>query len=231
VDLTSKSVYRIGRSPQSDVQLLHLTSSRRHALLFHHSNGSCYVVDCGSAHGTYVNGVRINSPPESGLVVPHRVRRGSMIRFGGPGAPVYMLKSFAFDLEEMKGYSASSTPTTSPSHPSLGAVVQHNTRLNALGTTAKDSVLLSLSSKRSFDSVESFESAETYGKRQRCSSPFFSQEEPLRLVSPDMCCQPNKRRRVSFSDCPPRIFYPSLVTPDLSCDETDSNENECDESV
>lgn len=77
VDLTSRAVFRVGRSPQSDVPLMHVTSSRRHAMLFHHSNGSCYLVDCGSAHGTYINGVRVTSTPnDSNVVVPTRVRRG-----------------------------------------------------------------------------------------------------------------------------------------------------------
>jgi len=219
VDLTERSVFRIGRSPTSDVQLMHATSSRRHALLFHHSNGSCYIVDCGSAHGTYVNGVHVASPARGGVVVPHRVRRGSMIRFGGPGAPSFMLKSFAFDLEDLKEY-PSRNPTVSPVTPTLGAVVQHNTRLNALGKTAKDSLLMSLSSKRSFDSIETMES-ENSCKRMRCSSPFLSPEEPLRLVSPDMNCHPTKRRSVSFSSDPPSSFYPSLVSPDISSDETE----------
>jgi hypothetical protein len=219
VDLTERSVFRVGRSPTSDVQLMHATSSRRHALLFHHSNGSCYIVDCGSAHGTYVNGVLVASPPRGGVVVPHRVRRGSMIRFGGPGAPSFMLKSFAFDLEELKVY-PSRNPTVSPFAPSPGAVVQHNTRLNALGKTAKDSLMMSLSSKRSFDSIETVDSEDSC-KRMRCSSPFLSPEEPLRLVSPDMNCQPSKRRSVSFSSDPPCSFYPSLVSPDISSDETE----------
>jgi hypothetical protein len=198
---------------------MHATSSRRHALLFHHWNGACYIVDCASAHGTYVNGVRVASPARGGVVVPHRVRRGSMIRFGGPGAPSFMLKSFAFDLEEMKEY-PSCNPTVCPSTPTLGAVVQHNTRFNALGKTAKDCLMMSLSSKRSFDSIETAE-CEDSCKRLRCSSPPLSPEEPLRLVSPDMNCQPNKRRRVSFSSDPPIAFYPSLVSPDLSSSETE----------
>jgi hypothetical protein len=203
---------------------MHATSSRRHALLFHHSNGSCYIVDCASAHGTYVNGVLVASPARGGVVVPHRVRRGSMIRFGGPGAPSFMLKSFAFELEDLKEH-PSPNPTVSPFTPTLGAVVQHNTRLNALGKTAKDSLMMSsLSSKRSFDSIETVE-CEDSCKRLRCSSPFLSPEEPLRLVSPDMNCQPTKRRCVSFSSDPPCAFYPSLVSPDLSSDET---EHDCD---
>lgn len=187
-------------------------------MLFHHSNGSCYLVDCGSAHGTYVNGVRVSSPPNGGVVVPYKVKRGSIIRFGGPGAPQFMLKSFTFDLEEMRSNPTLNCELTPTSY--LGAVVQHNTRLNSLGKTAKDSLFVSLSSKRSFESVETVES--DYEQRGlRCSSPPLSPEPlTMRLVSPEMG-QPNKRRRVSFSNDPPKAFYPSLISPDLSSDECD----------
>lgn len=117
VDLTTQACFRVGRSPSSDIQLLHATSSRRHALLFHHPNGSCYVVDCGSAHGTFINGERVKSAVvtngntasnagsnnASGMVIPHRVRRGALIRFGGPGAPCFILKSFAVKFDELCG--------------------------------------------------------------------------------------------------------------------------------
>ena len=187
-------------------------------MLFHHSNGSCYLVDCGSAHGTYVNGKRVESPPNGGVVIPHKVRRGSMIRFGGPGAPQFMLKSFAFELEELRAPPVTS-PLVSPGC-SLGAVVEHNTRLNSLGKAAKDCLFMSLSSKRSFDSVETVESDFEF-KRVRCSSPPLSPVQPfVRLVSPEMC-SPSKRRRVSFSSDPPKAFYPNLISPDLSCDEND----------
>lgn len=111
VDLNAKACIRFGRSPSSDVQLLHDTSSRRHALIFHHPNGSCYVIDCGSAHGTYVNGNRVNTPvistrvdqdsSRTGAVIPHRVKKGSLIRFGGAGAPSYILKSFSVSLSTL----------------------------------------------------------------------------------------------------------------------------------
>ncbi|CAB9520403.1 Protein phosphatase 1 regulatory subunit 8 [Seminavis robusta] len=220
VDLTSKSSFRVGRSPQSDVQLNHGTSSRRHALLFHHSNGSCYIVDCGSAHGTYVNGVRITSPPNGGVVIPYKVRRGAMIRFGGPGAPCFVLKSFSFQLEEL------AEPTTQNASiegsESDAVVVQKNTRLNALGQTAIDSVrfsIISMACKRSFDTLDGEDFEEPCSKRARCSSPPLSPEEPMRLVSPDMPSS-SKHRRVSFSTDPPIAFYPALVTPEeLSSDE------------
>lgn len=159
-DIADRPCYRIGRSPASDIQLLHSTSSRRHALIFHHPNGSCYVVDCGSAHGTYVNGVQVkssiyNSDKSKGaMVVPHRVRRGALIRFGGPGAPSFVLKSFSLGTEAMMKelHSVSEVPqtmsldddvprSTSFSNPSEvkseEALIMINTRLNALGSSSK----------------------------------------------------------------------------------------------
>lgn len=221
IDLTERAVFRIGRSPQSDVQLLHATSSRNHAMLFHHSNGSCYIIDCNSAHGTYVNGVRVTSTPQGGVVFPHKVRRGSIIRFGGPGAPCFMLKSFSFYLDEMRDSSLSEKLTLSPASTEH-AEVQHNTRFNSLGTTARNSLLTALTSKRSFDSMSTVEEDVEFDcKRERCSSPPLSpQQLAPRLVSPDMS-QPGKRRRVSFSNDPPTAFYPVLVSPDLSSDENE----------
>lgn len=130
VDLTKRASFRIGRSPNSDIQLMHATSSRRHAMLFHHSNGSCYMIDCGSSHGTYVNGVRMSSPAKGGVVVPHRVRRGSLIRFGGPGAPCFVLKSFSFNLQDVMSRSSENSD--------MGELIRRNTRINALGNIAGD---------------------------------------------------------------------------------------------
>ena len=95
IDLTERVSYCLGRSPSNNIELHHRTSSRRHAIIFHHPDGSCYVFDCRSGHGTYVNGNRI--PP----VTPLRVRRGSLIRFGGPGAPCFILKCFSSDLDKL----------------------------------------------------------------------------------------------------------------------------------
>lgn len=161
VDLTSQPTFLIGRSPACDVQLFHDTSSRRHAMLFHHPNGSCYIADCGSVHGTYVNGVRVQSLQPSGKVLPHRVKKGALIRFGGVGAPTFVLKSFLVSfnslarnvtgettecqvLEEKPDDCVSRTPTLAPSKAtkflmkpkdgvSLAGLVRFNTRMNAFG--------------------------------------------------------------------------------------------------
>jgi len=249
VDLTSKAVFRVGRSPQSDVQLMHVTSSRRHAMIFHHSNGSCYLVDCGSAHGTYINGLRATSTPnESNVVVPTRVRRGSMVRFGGPGAPSFVLKSFTFDLDEMR---ICPVPTISlrqtrlPSSPLLSVMVEHNTRLNSLGRTAQQELMVhhQISSKRSYDSLETVMDSEDddmddhrhssqHHRYQNpldhlTSPPLSPEQSPLRLVSPDLnsVCDPSgfKRRRVTFSEENlSAAAYPMLVSPDVSSDEQDN---------
>jgi hypothetical protein len=203
VDLTSRACFRIGRSPTSDVQLMHGTSSRRHALLFHHPNGHCYVVDCGSAHGTFVNGVRVRSTPSAGMVAPHRVRRGALIRFGGPGAPSFVLKSFSVGFSYMVKdlESPSCYPTLSPSFKTTQ--VQHIA--NTSPRINNDCTTIGILRKRSFD-----ETTEERPAKRRCVSPFSPESSP-RLVSP---CS----RRVTFNDVP-QAFYPSLVSPDLSADD------------
>jgi hypothetical protein len=138
-----------------------------------------------------------------------------------------MLKSFTFELDEMTEAPVSSHPTLMPSTPTTLAVVEHNTRFNALGTTAKQAVLMQLSSKRSFDSLETV-APEDLMDDERCSSPPLSPEKAplLRLVSPDMLMQDspnNKRRRVTFSEAPPMALYPSLVSPDVSSDELEND--------
>lgn len=215
VDLTSNSSFRVGRSPSSDIQLMHNTSSRRHALLFHHPNGNCYIVDCGSAHGTFVNGVRVRSTPSAGMIIPHRVRRGALIRFGGPGAPSFVLKSFSVGFSYMVKdlESPSCHPTLSPTSESHKEV-QVNTRLNALGKTPDciGGILRKRSADESDDVVRS--------SKRRCISPLTHSPEssPVRLVSPDP-----STRRVTFNEVP-QAFYPSLVSPDISSDDASLEE-------
>ena len=211
---------------------MHATSSRRHAMVFHHENGCCYVVDCGSAHGTFVNGVRVASPSNGGVVVPHLVKRGALIRFGGPGAPCFVLKSFPRQSTQIHSECDGS--------PDLGELVRRNTRLNAFGRTPADysrenvyntieKALTVVNRKRSFDSLDSRDTMdeEPCGKRLRCSSPPLSPQEPIRLVSPDLPSIATKqaRPRVSFSKEPPQLFYPALVTPEEFSSEEDNDDS------
>lgn len=205
IDLTSKSCFRVGRSPGSDIQLVHNTSSRRHALVFHHPNGGCYVVDCGSSHGTYINGVRVRSTPSGSMVIPQRVRRGSLVRFGGPGAPSFVLKSFALGfssmVKEMNTVDAKSPVVDA--QPDSEALAIH-ARLTTVLPPLEGGIL----KKRSFDECSAPEA-----KRQRCVSPNMSMLDngPIRLVSPE---SPRKSKKVSFHEQPDSVF-PVLVAPDV----------------
>jgi hypothetical protein len=146
VDLTTQAVFHIGRSDASDLQLLHSASSRRHAILFHHTNGNCYVVDCGSAHGTFINGVRVNNAISNNQVIPQRVRKGALLRFGGPGAPSFILKSFSVALDSLvKKYDSikpmlnthvveDASKVKCSSDLSMEALVSLNTRLNSVAS-------------------------------------------------------------------------------------------------
>ncbi len=57
-----KDVMILGREEGSDVVLRDARVSRRHAMLYHLQDGSFYLVDEGSANGSYVNAVRISLP-------------------------------------------------------------------------------------------------------------------------------------------------------------------------
>ena len=195
-------------------------------MLFHHANGSCYIIDCGSAHGTFVNGKPIPSPTVTGVVVPFKVRRGSLIRFGGQGAPCFLLKSFSFHLNDVS--------KDSPLEDDEVQLVRRNTRLNALGSSAQERVrdnlpfsmlqALVVARKRSFDTLSSRDTLdedfmEPDCKRVRCTSPPVCEVQPLRLVSPDLSTI-QKQRHVHFSLEPAQAFFPVAVTPDeMSGDE------------
>eukprot|EP00543_Licmophora_paradoxa_P007957 CAMPEP_0202448218 /NCGR_PEP_ID=MMETSP1360-20130828/7031_1 /ASSEMBLY_ACC=CAM_ASM_000848 /TAXON_ID=515479 /ORGANISM="Licmophora paradoxa, Strain CCMP2313" /LENGTH=167 /DNA_ID=CAMNT_0049065693 /DNA_START=824 /DNA_END=1327 /DNA_ORIENTATION=+ len=167
-------------------------------MIFHHPNGSCYVIDCGSSHGTFVNGVRVRAPSSSSMVIPHRVRRGSLIRFGGPGAPSFVLKSFTVGFSSMVKDFEQACPLQTP-------ITDNKSR--------PDAVEGGILKKRSFE-----EGLEPNAKRQRCVSPTCTMFGEIRLVSPD---SPRKSKRVSFHDKPQH--FPVLVSPDdLSSDEEGS---------
>ncbi|KAJ3300232.1 Kanadaptin [Borealophlyctis nickersoniae] len=66
----------VGRLPVCDIELEHTTISRYHAVVQFKGDGSSYIYDLGSTHGTFVNKVQI---PKR---IHHRIHVGDMIRFG-----------------------------------------------------------------------------------------------------------------------------------------------------
>lgn len=63
----------IGRARESEIQIAVRGVSRMHAVVIRDESGSCTVRDLGSANGTYVNGVRIQTE--------HRLDVGDVINF------------------------------------------------------------------------------------------------------------------------------------------------------
>jgi hypothetical protein len=128
-----------------------------------------------------------------------------------------VLKSFSFQLKEV---------IQDKAQPDMGELVRRNTRLNALGKSAADTVreqlkmvlsdVLAVTRKRSFDSLATTvsleddldDSQQPACKRIRCESPPLSPEVPLRLVSPDYACS-RKYHRVTFA---PEVIVNHPVT-------------------
>jgi len=83
-------------------------------------------MDCKSVHGTYIDGVRMEAYPHP----PRKVRRGALIRFGGPDAPTFVLKRFSnefnsfvrdmdfvahsFSTPQQSIYTTEATPSAQP---------------------------------------------------------------------------------------------------------------------
>lgn len=95
--------------PPPPLTSLHLLS--KHAAILHHSSGDSFLVDVGSAHGTFVNGVRMLPS------IPVKLRRGSLLRFGGAAAPLFVFKSYespAKLLADIENLTRQETQVSSP---------------------------------------------------------------------------------------------------------------------
>src|SRR5260370_38836224 len=73
----------IGRSLDQDLVLAESYVSRRHASI-HLVNSHYELVDEKSSHGTYLNGVRVDSV---------RLNSGDILQFGSPTAPAYRFQN------------------------------------------------------------------------------------------------------------------------------------------
>lgn len=74
-----------GRGSQSDIVLREDSVSRQHAALLHDSENQSFLVDLGSATGSYVDGQRCETGPHG---KPLRLKHGSVITLG-TGANTY----------------------------------------------------------------------------------------------------------------------------------------------
>ena len=61
IPLRQRAFFIAGRLPESDIVLEHASASRQHAAIVHHRSGALYLIDLGSAHGTFLGGDRLSS--------------------------------------------------------------------------------------------------------------------------------------------------------------------------
>lgn len=114
-----KAFYLIGRNAAvCDLVLQHLSISRLHAAVVHHEQGATYLVDLRSAHGTFVDGLRLTP------LQPTLVAHGATIKFGGSS------RSYAFKAFESREQIAERVAATIGLDAAERAL-QQNTLLNA----------------------------------------------------------------------------------------------------
>jgi len=77
LSIDKKPYYLIGRLPQCDIELAHPSISRQHAVIQHRDDGTVYVYDLKSTHGTKIG--KISLKPHTYCIL----RIGDMVRFGG----------------------------------------------------------------------------------------------------------------------------------------------------
>jgi serine phosphatase RsbU (regulator of sigma subunit) len=79
------SPFSVGRAPDRDLVLSHPYVSRRHAEIVY-EDGAFFVVDAGSRHGTFVNGIRVDR---------QRLSTNDALHFGSTDGPVLRFDSQA----------------------------------------------------------------------------------------------------------------------------------------
>ena len=74
IDISTITTFKVGRLAENNLPLQDIWISRRHAMIQKESTDTYYVIDLGSANGTFVNGIRI--------VTPTKLSSGDSISFG-----------------------------------------------------------------------------------------------------------------------------------------------------
>ncbi|TPX63603.1 hypothetical protein SpCBS45565_g06503 [Spizellomyces sp. 'palustris'] len=90
----------LGRLPICDIELEHASISRYHAVIQFKGDGTAYVYDLGSTHGTFLNKSEL---PKGSY---QRLRVGDMLRFGA-SSRTYIFQGEGEQVEEIKRAPAS----------------------------------------------------------------------------------------------------------------------------
>ncbi|KAF5191596.1 C2 and gram domain-containing protein [Thalictrum thalictroides] len=117
--------------PTCDFVLDHQSVSRQHAAVVHHKNGSIYVIDMGSVHGTFVANERLSK--ES----PVELEVGQSLRFAA-STRSYILRKNSAALSPLPPLLAEVNLPPPPDPSDEEAVLAYNTILNRYGINKSD---------------------------------------------------------------------------------------------
>jgi sigma-B regulation protein RsbU (phosphoserine phosphatase) len=132
----SHAPYTVGRQPGSDILLEDAFVSRKHAEIVY-ENGSFYIVDQGSKHGTYLNGAPVKR---------HKLSNNDAVHFGKPDGPFIRFgvrsAQSSSTLRELLGPLKAESSTSNTAIEKLSWLLEANRKLNNEG--AVDQILTAL---------------------------------------------------------------------------------------
>ncbi|XP_050214370.1 protein phosphatase 1 regulatory inhibitor subunit PPP1R8 homolog [Mercurialis annua] len=132
------------QSHMCDFVLDHQSVSRQHAVVIPHKNGSIFVIDLGSAHGTFVANERLTKD------TPVELEVGQSLRFAASTRTYILRKNNAALFTRPPLPSEINLPPP-PDPTDEEAVVAYNTLLNRYGLTNPNSKPVISSSRRDDD--------------------------------------------------------------------------------
>ncbi|XP_062088049.1 protein phosphatase 1 regulatory inhibitor subunit PPP1R8 homolog [Humulus lupulus] len=121
------------QSHTCDFVLDHQSVSRQHAAVIPHKNGSIYVIDLGSAHGTFVANERLTKD------TPVELEAGQSLRFAA-STRIYILRKNNAALFPRPPLSTEINLPPPPDPSDEEAVVAYNTLLNRYGISRADTL-------------------------------------------------------------------------------------------
>ncbi|MQM03884.1 hypothetical protein Taro_036671 [Colocasia esculenta] len=158
------------QQPTCDFVLDHQSVSRQHAAVVPHRNGSIYVIDLGSVHGTFVANERLQKD------IPVELEVGQSLKFAA-STRTYILRKNTAALFPTPTLPAEINLPSPPDPSDEEAVLAYNTILNRYGLRKSD--FLSKSSKdsggTSTGSEDSYQSERTAKKRRKARVAFKDQ--------------------------------------------------------
>ncbi|PON90324.1 Serine/threonine protein kinase [Trema orientale] len=158
-----------------DFVLDHQSVSRQHAAVIPHKNGSIYVIDLGSAHGTFVANERLTKD------TPVELEVGQSLRFAASTRTYILRKNNAALFPRPPPPTEINLPP--PPDPSdEEAVVSYNTLLNRYGISRTDTQLKSHESGSSAGGTDGSQNSERAAKRRKKARVAFRDHAGGELV-------------------------------------------------